>query len=73
MSERERLVEVMARAICRERPARGCLWKGKDSCIDRCRASMYTLTEDGIAEQAHAAIIAAEREGFRFLGPDDGR
>lgn len=75
MSDREKLEEIIARAICRHRTARACDWRGHDSCADGCQARITSLLADfhEVGHQAKAVIAAAEREGFRFLGPDDGR
>lgn len=53
MTDRERLIEIMARAIAAENNA--------------------TLIFECYIADALAAIAAAEREGFRWVAPEDGR
>lgn len=56
MTDRDRLVEIMARGTLQYRYG---------------RLSDAMLKHD--KEMIERALADAEREGFRFLGPDDGR
>lgn len=74
MTYRELLIEVMARAICRNRAARACDWQGHDCCADGCKAPVDALLHDHheVGHQAKAALAAAERAGFEFRKKENG-
>lgn len=61
MSDRERLIEVMARAIWDDRNPESMWPYGSE------------IEQNDYRGHAVAAIEAAERAGFRWIGPDDGR
>lgn len=68
MTDREKLEEIFARAICRHRSARACDWRGHDRCADGCQAPAEALFSEHheSGRQAKAALAAAERAGFEF-------
>lgn len=73
MSEREKLEEIIARAICLHRRDRACGNPRFGPCRSgECNASRGLLLSenDESGSQARAAIDAAERAGFRWSKQD---
>lgn len=65
--ERKRLVEVMARAVFERAPVM------IDDDTPMAWSDFDRDLRDEMIKDQREAIAAAERAGFRWIGPDDGR
>lgn len=70
MTDRDRLIDVLARAAFPAAFDRA----AHDAMADYyTRAGDFERGQDDARRRVDEALTAAERAGFRFLGPDDGR